>query len=145
MKNDWTVDRSLDSFDLMTGPATPRQPPQMGRGDRVLLHAVIHVRLFAEGEILDNPRWQRDPVWGLRWPWVYPLRVDVWVPLIEQGVQTTELAPDRALGRIQRGGDFAPLSPSEYGDMLAALLAAPDAQRRDEADLPRNGEAAGGS
>jgi hypothetical protein len=40
----------------------------MGRGHLVLFHAVIHVRLFAAAEILDNPQWKRHPVWDLRWP-----------------------------------------------------------------------------
>ncbi len=41
MPNDWTVGADLDSFDLITGPATQRKPPQMGRGDHVLFHAVM--------------------------------------------------------------------------------------------------------
>lgn len=130
MPNSWTAEYSPDAFDLRTGPATSRQPPQMGRGDRVLFHAVIHVRLFAEAEILGNPDWKRDPVWDLRWPWVYPTQVDAWVPQIEEGVRTTDVAPKRALGRIQRGGDFAPLSRQEYEEMLEALLACPNVTRR---------------
>jgi hypothetical protein len=130
MPNAWTSGAALDSFDFMTGPATPRQPPQMGRGDRVLFHAVIHVRVFAEGEILDNPRWERNPTWDLRWPWVYPCRVDAWVPLIDQGPSSPDIAPARALGRIQAGGDFASLSRAEHQAMLAALLAQPDVQKR---------------
>lgn len=131
MPNDWTADYSLDPFELRTGPATSRQPPQMGRGDRVLFHAVIHVRLFGEAEILDNPTWKRDPVWGLRWPWVYPCRVHTWIPLIEQGIHTSDIAPKRAMGRIQAGGDFASLLPHEHDEMLDALLAQPTVQRRD--------------
>lgn len=133
MPNDWTAEYSPDSFDLRTGPATSRQPPQMGRGDRVLFHAVIHVRLFAEAEILGNPDWRRDPVWDLRWPWVYPCRVDVWMPRIEEGIRTPDVAPKRALGRIQRGGDFASLSREEHGEMLGALLAQPGVMKRGEA------------
>jgi hypothetical protein len=130
MPNDWTAHRDVDRFDLRTGPATHRKPPQMGKGDRVLFHAVIHVRLFAEGQILGNPDWKKDPKWGLRWPWVYPCRIDTWVPLIEQGLPSSEVVPRRAFKRIQAGGDFAKLSIDEYKDLLNALLAQPDVCRR---------------
>ncbi len=103
----------------------------MSQGDRVLFHAVTHVRLFAEGELLDFGNWYRDPVWGFRWPWVYLCRIDAWVPLIEDGVPTTEIAPKKAMGRIQRGGDFASLSRDDYEAMLDALLEQPSAQRRE--------------
>lgn len=130
MPNDWLGEYPLDDFALRTGPATHRQPPQMGKGDRVLFHAVIHARVFAEGEVLGNPEWKRDPVWGLRWPWVYPCRVDAWVPLIDQGPRTSEVAPRQAVGRIQLGGDFAKLTPDDHGKILSALTSRPTAQRR---------------
>lgn len=130
MPNDWTAHRNLDHFDLRTGPATHRKPPQMGRGDRVLFHAVIHVRLFAEAEIVGNPDWKRDPKWDLRWPWVYPCRVDVWVPLVEQGLSSSAVVPGRAFKRIQAGGDFAKLSSDEYEELLNALLRQPGVRQR---------------
>lgn len=130
MPNDWTAHRDLDHFDLRTGPATQRKPPQMGPGDRVLFHAVIHVRLFAEGEIVGRPNWKKDPKWGLRWPWVYPSRIDVWVPLIEQGLPSSEVVPKRAFRRIQAGGDFAKLSADQHEELLNELLTQPDARRR---------------
>jgi len=130
MPNDWTRDADLDRFDLITGPATHRKPPQMGRGDLVLFHAVIHVRLFAAAEILDNPQWKRHPVWELRWPWVYPCRVDVWVPLIEDGPRTTEIAPKKVIGRLQTGADFAKLTLPEYEALLDELRARPTVQDR---------------
>lgn len=130
MPNDWLAEYPLDDFALRTGPATHRRPPQMGKGDRVLFHAVIHARVFAEGEILGNPEWRRDPVWGLRWPWVYPCRVDAWVPLIDQGPRTSEVAPRQAVGRIQLGGDFAKLAPGDHSKILSALGDRPTAQRR---------------
>ena len=130
MPNDWTADYDIDHFDLRTGPATHQKPPQMGPGDRVLFHAVIHVRLFAEGEILGTPRWTKDPEWGLRWPWVYPCRVDAWVPLIEQGLPSSEVVPERAFKRIQAGGEYAKLSAVEYEELLDALLAQPSVRER---------------
>jgi hypothetical protein len=102
----------------------------MGNGDRLLFHAVIHVRLFAEAEIIGNPRWEKHPTWEWRWPWVYPCRVDMWVPLIENGPRTPDIAPKRAMGRIQRGGDFAKLSKVEFEAMLAELKAQPTARER---------------
>ena len=93
----------------------------MGPHDRVLFHAVVHVRLFADAEIIGPPGWKRDPVWGLRWPWVYPCRVDVWVPLIDHGPHTTALAPKRAMGRIRLGGDYAQLTEPQYVAMRQAL------------------------
>jgi hypothetical protein len=130
MLNDWTAGADLDSYAFATGPATHRQPPQMGPHDRVVFHAVIHVRVFAEGEILGIPRWERDPVYDLRWPWVYRCRVDLLVPEIRQGVPTPDIAPKRALGRIQAGGDFASLSREEYESIRDGLAAQPAARRR---------------
>lgn len=83
LPDDWASERGLDDFELTTGPAKIQNPPQMGRGDRVLLHAVIHSRVFAEGEILGNPKWTPGHQWGDRWPWVYPCRIDSWVPLVK--------------------------------------------------------------
>jgi hypothetical protein len=134
MPNDWTAGQDLGHFDLRTGPATHRRPPQMGRGDRVLFHAVIHVQLFAEAEIIGNPSWRKDPEWGLRWPWVYPSRVDAWVPLIEQGLPSSEVVPKRAFKRIQAGGDFAKLSADEHRTLLNALLVQPHVRRRNAHD-----------
>jgi len=77
------------------------------------------VRLFAAAEILDKPEWKRNPGWGLRWPWTYSCRVDVWVPLIEDGPRTTEIAPKKVIGRLQTGADFAELTRQEYEALLA--------------------------
>jgi hypothetical protein len=130
MPNDWAAGADLDSYPLTTGPATHRRPPQMGRGDLVLFHAVVHVRVFAAGEIVGRPQWRKDPQYGERWPWLYPCRVDTWVPLVEQGPRTSDIAPRKALGRIQRGGDFAAVTRDEYDSMLAALAAVPAARAR---------------
>jgi hypothetical protein len=115
----------LDDFELTTGPAKIQNPPQMGRGDRVLLHAVIHSRVFAEGEILGNPRWTPDHQCGDRWPWLYASRIDSWVPLVKDGPRTIDYAPRRAIGRVQAGGEYAGLSKQEYETVIAALRNAP--------------------
>jgi hypothetical protein len=127
--DDWISERGLDDYELTTGPATPRQPPKMGRGDRVLLHAVGESRVYAEGEILGNPRHEPTRLDGDRWPWVYPLRIDVWVPLISDGPKTGDLAAN-AIGRIQWGAAYAPLDRAEYTTILEALTACPTVQRR---------------
>lgn len=125
MDNDWASGVDLDNYRFMTGPATPRQPPQMGGGDHVLFHAVIHGRLFADVTLLASPDWQLDPEWGDRWPWVYPCRVVNYVPLIADAITTADAVPKRAMNRIRAGGDFAKLSPEEYGAARDALLACP--------------------
>jgi hypothetical protein len=130
VSDDWVSERGLDDFELTTGPAKIQNPPQMGRGDRVLLHAVIHSRVFAEGVILGNPTWEPNRLHGDRWPYVYPFRVDVWVPLVKDGPRTADYAPTRAIGRIQAGGEYAPLSKQEYEVVLAALRDAPTAIHR---------------
>jgi hypothetical protein len=127
VSDDWASERGLKDFELTTGPATIKKPPQMGRGDRVLLHAVIHARIFAEGEILGNPSWQPNRTGGDRWPWVYPCRIEVWVPLVKDGPRTAYVAPKRALGRIQAGGEYALLTKADYDAILGALLASPTA------------------
>jgi hypothetical protein len=130
MPNEWTSGENLDQFDLITGPAKEQEPPQMGPGDLVLFHAVIHVKLFAAAEILGHPEWKRHAVWDLRWPWVYPSRVDVWVPLIADGPRTTEIAPKKVIGRLQTGADFAKLTPTEYQVLLDELLDRPTVRQR---------------
>jgi hypothetical protein len=37
------------------------------------------------GEILGHEIWEHNPNWGERWPWVYPVRVDIWVDDVEAG------------------------------------------------------------
>ncbi|MEA2234599.1 MAG: hypothetical protein QOD83_4415 [Solirubrobacteraceae bacterium] len=121
LPDDWSVDLDLDNFMMRTGPVTVRKPPPIGRGDRVLFHAVGHVRIFADAVVLGKPTYQKDPDWGLRWPWVYPCRIDSWVSLIHDGVPTADAVPKRAMGRIQAGGDFAKLTEDQYQAALGTL------------------------
>jgi hypothetical protein len=134
IENDWTRDLDLSSMELMTGPANHQKPPQIGRGDRVILHAVGHVRVYADVEILSNPKWVSDPVYKLRFPYVYQCRVDTWVPLVGDGPRTRDVAPKRAIGRIMAGGEYAKLSPSEYDVVLTALRTSSTARRREDDD-----------
>jgi hypothetical protein len=123
--DDWAPERGLDGFELTTGPANVQDPPQMRRGDRVLLHAVVLGRAFAEGEILGEASWQPHRPDGDRWPWVYPCRIETWVPLVKDGPRTTDFAPEQAVDRIQAGWECARLSEVQYRGLLGALLAAP--------------------
>jgi hypothetical protein len=62
----WAARADLESFAIISGPATAKKPPQMGGGDKILFHAVGHVRLYAAGELTGSPRY--DPKyteWGV--------------------------------------------------------------------------------
>ncbi len=124
-EDDWMPRRGLEDFELATGPAMRERQPQMAGGDRVLLHAPLQSRVFAEGEITGPPSWQPGRPGGERWPWVYPFRVEAWVALVSDGPLTAEVAPKAALGRLESGGGYAPLSKPEHAAILKQLLAAP--------------------
>ena len=128
--DDWASERGFDDFELTTGPVTPKVRPKMGPRDRVLLHAVGESRIFAEGEIVGPADHQPQRVGGDRWPYVYPFRVDAWVPLVKDGPRTPDVAPKDALGRIQHGAPYAPLVRSEYEAALQALESSPTAHKR---------------
>lgn len=119
----WVPEGGLEGFELTTGPAIREKPPQMAIGDRVLLHSLARSRIVAEGEIVGAPSWQPDRPGGERWPWVYPCRIAVWVPLIDEGPQTADVAPRAALARLEGGGGYAPLSRPEHEAILRELLA----------------------
>jgi hypothetical protein len=91
-----------------------------------LLHAVIHSRVFAEGEILGNPGWEPDRPGGDRWPYVYPCRIDVWVPLVKDGPRTGDFASKKALVG-SRGAPRVPLDPDEYEVCFASARSQPPA------------------
>ncbi len=125
--DDWASERGLHDFELTTGPATPKTRPQIGPHDRVLLHAVGESRVFAEGEILGPAIYEPHRPGGDRWPYVYPCRIDLWVSLVKQGPRTADFAPKKALGRIQRGAAYAPLTHQEYEQVFDALRSRPAA------------------
>ena len=127
----WVQGADLGSYTIISGPATAKKPPKMGGGDKILFHAVGHVRLYAAGELTGSPRY--DPKyseWGDRFPWVYPVRVDVWVPNVLGGPRTTDIAPAKAVGHLQTGGPYASVTRQQYEAMLDALLQVPTVQRR---------------
>lgn len=127
----WTVGADLDNFTIISGPATAKKPPQMGRGDKILFHAVGHVRLYAAGELTGSPWYDpKNSRWGDRFPWVYPVRVDVWVPNVLDGPRTTNVAPAKAIGHLQSGGPYAALTPQEYEALVDELLKVPSVRRR---------------
>jgi hypothetical protein len=127
---DFLAKLDRDHYRMITGPPKFSSPPKMEKGDRVLLHAVHYARLIADAEILDHEVWERHPKWGERWPWVYPVRVDVWVDDVETGPKSRGIAPDRAINRIQAGGEYAKLSRAEYEAARHALLDVPAAHVR---------------
>jgi hypothetical protein len=129
---EWAVGADLDRFWIITGPATAKKPPQMGGGDKILFHAVGHVRLYAAGELIGSPQYDPkfSPEWGDRFPWIYPVRVDVWVPNLLDGPRTTDIAPKRAMGHLQTGGPYASLKREQYEALVDELLKAPTANQR---------------
>src|SRR5687767_3769985 len=104
---EWTLGEDLDEFSILSGPARQDQPPKMGRGDKILFHAVGHVRLYAAGALTGTPRYSKHPEWGDRFPWVYPVRVEAWVPNVLDGLHTPSVAPKKAMGHLQAGGPYA--------------------------------------
>lgn len=130
MPDRWTERFSLDRFPLMSGPASMRSPPAIAPGDRVLFHAVGHARIFAAAVVTGEPVFDATSRWAPRWPWTYPCRVDAWVPRITDGPRSTPTLPRRAMGHIQRGGQYARLSEDEFLVCLQGLLAGQGARRR---------------
>jgi hypothetical protein len=102
----------------------------MGKRDRVIFHAVGHAKIFGAAEILENPTYHLHPFWKDRFPWVYPVRVDIWIPLITDGPQTSEVAPARAVGRLRAGGPYALLTAEDYKHLVDELLLVASAQMR---------------
>lgn len=134
---DWIAAENVDlnHYDILSGPSTQRQPPQMGGGDQILFHAVGHARLFGAGEILASPTYSEHPFWKDRFPWIYPVRVDAWIPLVTDGPRTSEVAPKKVLGRLQAGAPYVRLAPDEYRLLLDELLKVPSAETRDSASI----------
>lgn len=126
----WTRGEDLDRFPVITGPADIRRSPDITKPTTVVLHGVGYARAFAIGEMLDLPAWNPQQRYGDRWPWCFPVRVDLWVPDIEDGPRTAELVSSRVMGRIQVGGEFAKLTVDEYLRVETALRACPSAKSR---------------
>lgn len=124
--NAWTPEGGFSRMKLITGP--PNRTHRQFLGDRVLFHAVILGHVFAEGEIVAKARWDDDPVPNPRFPWVYRCRIDVSVPLVTDGPKTSEVVSKTAIGRLQRGGDFAKLTQLDYEAAVAALRQCPSAR-----------------
>lgn len=135
IRNDWTNEflrDRLQLLELMTGPTEHVTEPTMRPGDRFILHAVGHGRVFAEGRIESGPTWapNRDSRWDpKRWPWIYTCRVDTWVPLVDRGPRTWDYA-SRVKGQIQFGRPYVELTRAEHESLAAALSAARTALTR---------------
>jgi hypothetical protein len=135
LEDDWIDARQvdLDRWEILSGP-DQRNPPAIGTGDHLIFHAVGHARLFGAGEVLSAPRWKRDDFWGTRFPWIYPIRVDIWLPTISQGPRVSDALPSRVLGRLQAGAPYAPLTPEQHQALMSELLGISSVQVRD--DIP---------
>jgi hypothetical protein len=118
---------NLDHFEILSGPSA-RNPPQMGKGDSMIFHAVGHARIFGAAEILDNPTYHLHPFWKDRFPWVYPVRVDVWIPVVTDGPKSSDVAPTRAVNRLRAGGPYALLTIEQYRHLVDELMLVPSVQ-----------------
>ena len=130
--DDWLEGgRPPEDFSFDTGPAQQRNPPQIGRGDLVLLHAVGHVRVFAQVRVTGGPDWRgHAPKFDARWPWIYHATVEVWVPRVSMGPRTPASGVGkRAMGAVQAGNDYARLTEAQYRAALGVLEAQPGARR----------------
>jgi hypothetical protein len=143
IRSDWANEFLPDPakpLQLMTGPRDRR--PKMSPGDRFVLHAVGHGRVFAAGRIEAGPVWMpnRDTNWDpKRWPWIYSCRVDVWVPAVGHGPRTWDYASS-VKGPIQFGSPYAKLQPAEYESLVAALTAARTARQGTSDKLARDSD-----
>jgi hypothetical protein len=122
-------DVDLDRWNILSGPSADK-PPQMGTGDKLIFHAVHWSTSFGAGEILAPPTYHEHPFWRKRFPWVYPVRVDVWVPTVTDGPRTSDFASGRTMGRLRAGGPYAEMSRDEYDTLLNALMACPTVKSR---------------
>lgn len=141
--DDWIPDLGFDPFDpfeLTAGPASLKDPPKMGRGDNVLLHAAGESRVFAQGEILGKAHHDPNRLGGDRWPWAYPFRIEAWVPRVSDGPKTSDFAK-KPVGRIQWGTAYVDLTRAEYAALLDALTARPTFQLRPESEAPEIADA----
>jgi len=122
MDPDWITAEGVDieRWEILSGPSA-RNPPKMGRGDQLIFHAVGHARMFGAGEILETPRYSTHPVWKERFPWVYPVRVETWIPIVTDGLRTSELVSKRVLGRLQAGAPYVDLTREEFEALRDAL------------------------
>ena len=139
---DWVTGENVDlnRYDILSGPSTQRQPPQMGGGDQIIFHAIGYAQLFGAGEILASSTYSEHPFWKDRFPWVYPVRVDVWIPLVTDGPRTSEITGKKVMGRLQAGAPYVRLTAEEYGGLLNELLKVPSAKTRDSTSATHNHE-----
>jgi hypothetical protein len=130
MPDDWTADVDLDLWMISSGPDA-RHPPELMTGDFLLLHAVIHARLFAAVQLLDNPQTrEKHPESDKRFPWSFHVRVDTWVPLISDAPKTSDIASKNVMGAIRHGAYYVKLTKSAYDDLLGEIRAVSSAKSR---------------
>ena len=101
-----------------------KKKPTAKTGDRMFWHAVGsaallgEARIFALGEVTDDPAyWDPDPK-DDRWPWALPVRILVTVPLLSLGPRLPDFGNDV---RSLRRQSYVRLTPHE-GELAERLL-----------------------
>lgn len=131
MDEDWSAGEDLERYKLITGPSSARKMPNIGKPTTVVFHAVGYSKVFGWGEAIDLPSYgYHDAKYGDRWPWYFHVQVQVWIPHIPDAPDTGPLVSQRALGRIQLGGEFSELTLPEFESVRDTVLACPKVQRR---------------
>lgn len=112
--SDWTLSEqwTIESKDLLReirfGTAHP--PSAISRGDRLVYHAVVHQRIVAIVEVLDDEA-RLDPTppeWAKRWPLIRRVR-----PLIKVR-RLSQSPPTSGLGIFDLSyQSYVPLSPAQ--------------------------------
>lgn len=118
LENHWTKARS----DLLIGVDFSNEPRSIESGDKLVLYAAVHRRVFGIAEVTSAPyRANRHP----RWPYRCDARVLVAVPLLHDAPPLDELIArgGRDLYLSVRQKPYVKLTPREYHRAIEALAA----------------------
>jgi hypothetical protein len=116
VREHWVMERSDLLEKIRFGDAHP--PIPIRRGDQLVYHAVLHRRLIGIVEVRsDEPRYEPEPDWERRWPWVLDVVPILKVGRVSQGPSTSllDLTDDFA------HQSFLPLTTNQY-DRAVRLL-----------------------
>jgi hypothetical protein len=118
LENHWTKGRS----DLLIGVDFPAEPRSVAIGDKLVLYAAVHRRVFGIAEVTSDPyRANRHP----RWPYRCDVRLLVAVPLLHEAPFLDELIvrDGRDLYLSVRQKPYVRLTQREYHRAVEALTA----------------------